>query len=166
MDRARVEALFLEHAAGLKRFCWGVLKNEALADEAVQQTFVKVIEKGHTADADKQKAWIYKVAFHQALEIRRRGKTADRAMDKLANRPGPDAPPPPANVAADRETVQRARRAIEALPTEQKKVFMMRVQDGKTFAQIAEALDIPLGTALTRMRLATKKLREQVEETP
>jgi RNA polymerase sigma-70 factor (ECF subfamily) len=61
------------------------------------------------------------------------------------------------------ETIERTRRAIDALPEPQRMVVEMRMLDSKTFAEIAAELGVPLSTALTRMRLATDKLRTALE---
>ena len=61
------------------------------------------------------------------------------------------------------ETVRAVRAAMVELPVEQRQVVAMRIYEEKTFAEIAEQLDIPLGTALGRMRLALKKLRQRLD---
>ena len=58
------------------------------------------------------------------------------------------------------ETVDAVRRALGALPDAQRQVVLARVYDDKTFAQIARESGLPLGTVLTRMRLALDKLRD------
>jgi RNA polymerase sigma-70 factor (ECF subfamily) len=52
------------------------------------------------------------------------------------------------------------RKAVEALPAEQREVVRLRIDEEKTFAEIAALTGKPLGTILTRMRLATKKLAD------
>ena len=57
------------------------------------------------------------------------------------------------------EAVERMQQALEQLPVDQRRVVRMRIYEEKTFAVIAEELNIPLGTALGRMRVALSKLR-------
>ena len=52
---------------------------------------------------------------------------------------------------------------MKTLPVEQQIVVRMRIDEGKTFAIIASELNVPLGTVLTRMRLAIKKLQAQLK---
>jgi RNA polymerase sigma-70 factor (ECF subfamily) len=54
------------------------------------------------------------------------------------------------------------REAIERLTEDQRQVVRMRIYEEKTFAEIAEELGIPLGTALTRMRAALGRLRTEL----
>ena len=56
------------------------------------------------------------------------------------------------------------RRAIDELPAAQREVLHLRIYDEKTFAQIAAELNIPLGTALARMRAALAKLRKRLSD--
>jgi RNA polymerase sigma-70 factor (ECF subfamily) len=58
-----------------------------------------------------------------------------------------------------RETIAAVRQALGELPGEQRQVVWARMYEDKTFLQIAQESDLPLGTVLTRMRLALEKLR-------
>jgi len=60
------------------------------------------------------------------------------------------------------EMAARVREALDELPAEQRQVVRMRVYEDKTFARIAEETNTPLGTVLTRMRLALKKLESRL----
>ena len=69
-----------------------------------------------------------------------------------------------------RETRQAVLRAVQALPEEQKKVFLLREEAGLSFREIAELMSCPLGTALFRMHAALASLRRvlkvPVEKSP
>ncbi|MCA8958064.1 MAG: RNA polymerase sigma factor [Planctomycetes bacterium] len=160
----QVEELYRQHAAALRRFLLGVLRDRDRADEALQQTFIRVMEKGHTADAESMRGWIYKVAFHSAMALRRQQAAGDRAVANLALDPSLLRAGPAADqdLLAD-EDLRRARAALGELPEAQREVVRRRFVEGQTFAQIATALGVPLGTALTRMRLALDKLRRRLE---
>ena len=56
------------------------------------------------------------------------------------------------------------RQAIDELPEAQRQIVCLRIYDEKTFAEIAEELQIPLGTALSRMRAAVSKLKERLDQ--
>ena len=56
------------------------------------------------------------------------------------------------------------RRAIDDLPAAQQQIVRMRIYEEKTFAVIAAELEIPLGTALARMRAAMEKLKRRLGE--
>jgi RNA polymerase sigma-70 factor (ECF subfamily) len=164
IDRSVVEGLYAEHAAELRAFLLGVLRNVDLASDAVQATFAKAVEMGHTAREESRKAWLFRVALNEALVIRRRHGVEERAIDRLGwiqprSGEGPD------EALVRRETVERVREALAGLPAEQRRVVEMRIYDEKTFAVIARELGLPLGTVLSRMQLALKKLRSMLEST-
>jgi RNA polymerase sigma-70 factor (ECF subfamily) len=163
IDPAIVAALYIEHEAELKRFLWGVLRDGAAVQDVLQAAFVKMMEHGHTTQEESRKAWLFRVAYHEALGLRRRQATAKKAEGLLA------AIRNPASGAADEplirlEAIQAVREAMKRLPPEQREVVVMRIYEEKTFAQIAQELNIPLGTALARMRLALAKMRQAMPD--
>jgi RNA polymerase sigma-70 factor (ECF subfamily) len=155
LDSETIESLYRQHAAELRRFLVGVLRDEALAADAGQAAFVKVMELGHTAREESRKAWLFRVAYHEALAIRRREATANRILAGLGRSVVTRDP----TSLVSKEQIERVRRAIGNLPLEQQTVVGKRIYEEKTFAQVAEELNIPLGTALTRMRTALAVLR-------
>jgi RNA polymerase sigma-70 factor (ECF subfamily) len=162
IDPAIVAALYIAHEAELKRFLWGVLREGAAVNDALQAAFVKMIEQGHTTREESRKAWLFRVAYHEALAMRRREGVGKKALGLLAPMQKSAAG------AADEplirlEAVEAVRTAMEQLPAEQRQIVAMRIYEDKTFAQISEELHIPLGTALGRMRLAIGKLRQAIE---
>jgi RNA polymerase sigma-70 factor (ECF subfamily) len=67
---------------------------------------------------------------------------------------------PPAKALEDQEALERLRRAILELRTEEKEVFLLRQNGGFTYEQIAEMRSAPVGTVKTQMRSALQKLRK------
>ncbi len=72
--------------------------------------------------------------------------------------------PTPQETAAQAEVHAAVRRALDELPDHQREIVQGSMYDGKTFATLAQELNAPLGTVLTRMRLAWKKLRRLIED--
>jgi RNA polymerase sigma-70 factor (ECF subfamily) len=161
--RARVASLYESHGAELRRFVLGIVHDTDLTGDVMQATFSKALELGHTARAETFKGWLFRVAFHEALASRRRRLAGDRVRRRLADlgRAGSAGARDdhPDNGLIRGETVDAVRRALSALPDSQRQVVLARVYDDKTFAQIAREHGLPLGTVLTRMRLALNKLR-------
>jgi RNA polymerase sigma factor (sigma-70 family) len=164
---ATITALYECYAEELRFFLTGVLRNADLADEALQNTFAKAVESGHTARQESIKGWLFQVGFREALLLRRRGKVHDRSLRAMSLRAtargqSSDEFAPPDERILRGETVERVRRALAELPPEQRQVVEMRIYEDKTFAAIADELSAPLGTILTRMRLAVKRLSRQL----
>ena len=159
LDPAIVAALFVEHADELRRFVQGILRRADLAQDVLQATFVKAIEQGHTARSETRKGWLFRVAYHEALVVRRRWDVEGRAHGALAARGSHDTLGP-AGQLEHRETLERVRAALDRLPPEQRRVVELRMIEDKKFATIANELGLPLGTVLTRMRSALAKLEK------
>lgn len=166
IDRDGVEAAdpttsYDRFSAELHRFLIGVLGDPELAGDVMQMTFVKMLEAGDTVRPDRLKAWLFRVALNESLMIRRREGVGERvrrriAADRDVGNPGPEAE------AIRGETIDAVRRVIARLPADQRRVVQARIYEGKTFAEIAGAAGLPIGTVLTRMRLAIQRLRREL----
>jgi RNA polymerase sigma factor (sigma-70 family) len=166
IDAAVVAGLYECYAQELGLFLKGVLRNSDLAAEALQNTFAKAVESGHTAREESLKGWLFQVAFHEAVLLRRRSQTHERSLRQMAqNRQSlASSSERPEERLSRSETLEEVRRALGKLPLDQQQVVQMRIYEEKTFAEIAAETSTPLGTVLTRMRLAMKKLSQQVRK--
>lgn len=159
--RARVIALYETHGEELRRFVLGVVRDIDLTGDVMQATFSKGLELGQTARPETLKGWLFRVAFREALVARRQRLSGDRARRRLAGLGRGDARADhPGDGLIRGETIDAVRRALGDLPDAQRRVVLARVYDDKTFAQIARETGLPLGTVLTRMRLALNRLRD------
>jgi RNA polymerase sigma-70 factor (ECF subfamily) len=139
----------------------GLVRDPQLASDAVQSAFAKLAERGHETNEDSRKAWLFRVAYNEAILVRRRQAIGDRVVQRLAwikDATGHSADEPVIRF----EEVELVRQAMEQLPPDQLRVVQMRIYEEKTFREIAEQLNIPLGTALARMRSALKKLKDKL----
>lgn len=165
IDHALVVGLFLEHEQSLRRFLQGVLRNPQAANDALQTTFTRLMERGHEVRPESLKSWLYRVAFHEAIQLRRQGQRSERILQRAAwsRQPESRAPEEPL---IQFEQVERVRLALTKLPPAQQQIVRMKMYEDKTFAEIAKELGIPLGTALARMRAALTKLKQQLHPEP
>ena len=161
IDASLIAALYVEHGNELRRFVLGVVRDPEAAGDVMQNTFAKAVEVGHRARAETLKGWLFRVAYHEALTARRRQTTREQAKRRLADL-GLRGGERPEESLVRGETVEAVRRALGELPEEQRRVVWARMYEDKTFAQIAEESGMPLGTVLTRMRLALEKLRRSL----
>jgi RNA polymerase sigma factor (sigma-70 family) len=162
IDPAAVAALHAAHVTELRAFLIGVLRDGELADEALQVTFGKVIEQGHTAREESLKGWLFRVALHEALLLRRRRVTEQRILTRVAiwwKRESES----PEHTLNQRDNVELVRRALERLTPDQRIVVHKKIYEEKTFAAIAGELGLPLGTVLSRMRAALQNLRRDLQ---
>jgi RNA polymerase sigma factor (sigma-70 family) len=155
-----VRALYLLHGRDLQLFLTGVLKNSDAAQDVCQATFQRLLESGHEAKAETTRGWLYKVGFNEALAWRRRESQRDKLHRKAAATADQANIDLPVQSLVRTEEIEKLKRLLQDLPTEQQLVVRRRIQEDKTFAQIADELNVPLGTVLTRMRLAVQKLQK------
>lgn len=160
LDPAVVAALYGEHVEELRALLTGVLRDRELVAEALQSTFVRVVEDGHVSREETRKGWLFTVAMNEALQLKRRLRRHSESTRKLASGAvtTSEAETAPEQASQQRETVEKVRRGLEMLPENQRSIVRMRIYDGLTFAAIAERLEMPLGTVLTRMRAALGRL--------
>lgn len=155
-----VNTAYLECAEDLRAFLNGVLRNPDLASEALQATWLQAVQAAGQSRSGSRRGWLFRIAWNESLRIRRRKRIDSRAMQKLAHG-SPEADfhtAEPARALNQAETITAVRAALSQLPAEQREVVRLRMYENRTFAEIAEQTGHPLGTVLTRMRLALKKL--------
>ena len=159
--------LFREHQLPLHQFLMGLLRNRAEADDVLQHVFLKLVEGWEGIRVETAKSWLFTVAYHEALARRRIRIRQDAALADLWARPAwlAERALPTAEVAVMRqETIESVRKSLAVLSDPQREVVERRVYHNQTFATIATELGCPLGTVLTRMRLAIKTLSGLLEE--
>lgn len=156
-----VQTLYEGHASEITAFLQGVLRDPEATREALQTTFQRVLEAGHTARPEAIRAWLFRVAFHEAMALRRRQAAQNRTLERFVNGlpPHHGVMPPEVNL-IQAEDVARLKIALKDLPVDQRQVVERRIYSEETFAEIAADLKLPIGTVLTRMRLALQKLQK------
>lgn len=138
------------------------LQDRSAAEDLVAEVLLRVLRHiDRYQDRGRFSAWLFTIAHRLCLDHRDRrgaGNVVDTAdVEPVSPEPGPERG---AASAQARETIERA---LAALPAEQREVFLLREYGGLTFAEISDALDCPLSTALARMRYAVLKLRRDLE---
>jgi len=156
-------ALFQEHADRLRGMLWGVLRNRDAVEDVVQTTFAKALESTGDVRSASWKAWLFQVAYNEAMLLRRKDGVQHRAFQKMSSGQPSAVETWPGDGLAARELVDRVGKILSQLPAEQQEVVRRRMHEEQTFAEIAAELGVPLGTVLTRMRLATEKLRKALQ---
>ncbi len=157
-DEQALETLFARYETPLFHFLVGMLRNHHQAEDVLQETFVRALERLDGVDPDHLRGWLFTVAYHQAMLARRRQKVQpagrlDHSAAVVDDEPGP------ARQAERQDEAGRLRRLLERLPPAQREVIRRRVYEGQRFREIAADLDCPLNTALARMHEGLKRLR-------
>ena len=158
-DESELTTVFEAVGQQLRRFLIGVTKDVHSAEDAAQSAFARALEKRPTGTPEALKGWFFKVALNEALAKRRADERLKASLKDLrwlrkTEQLGVE------SAAEKREAAARVQREIERLPAEQRLVVRKRLIGEMTFAEIAKVEGLPLGTVLTRMRLALERLRK------
>lgn len=136
-----------------------IIKKEELAEEIVQDVFLKVWDKIESYDASKGKlfTWMLNIARNQAIdktrskEFSKGKKTGD--IDNFVNRIEHE------GYVEQKVEAIGLQELLKVLPDDQRFIIDQHYLKGYTQAEISEEFNLPLGTVKTRMRLAMKELR-------
>jgi RNA polymerase sigma factor (sigma-70 family) len=149
--------LLLAELGGLRKFCYSLTGNGADADDLLQITVERVLEKGMPEDAHAAK-WAYRVCKNAWIdEIRSRdvrNKYPQLVVDQTEEVPSAE------RIASGERQVEAVSEALEKLPKEQRLALTLVAIEGKTYAEAAEILEVPIGTIMSRIARARKNLME------
>jgi RNA polymerase sigma-70 factor (ECF subfamily) len=151
-------------APTLRRVAWALLRDWQLADDATQEAFVLFTQRVAEIAPDSQDGWLVRTVQLKSLTIRRSAYRQQKLIVKLKDFAATKSTQGEAGLANDTERTNKLKNAIDQLPAEQREVVLLRLQDEHTFADIAEKLERPLSTVLSRMRLALEKLAKRFNE--
>lgn len=145
----------------LERYAWAIVRDWSLAADAVQNSFVALARFGGDVLPEARKNWLFRVVHRESLRIREK-QSRFHAMPSdsdLIREPSTTYESNPISKILHDEEIEKLNRKIKELSPEQQQVLHMRIFEDKTFAEISTQLSIPIGTALSRMRLALERLR-------
>jgi RNA polymerase sigma factor (sigma-70 family) len=154
-------------AAFLRRFqgrVYGLaltmLRDPDLAEEVAQETFVRAWRHAATYDARRGRVatWLLAIARNLAIDRARMRSPTPVDPDVIASQLDLAYEDPPIDL-SERD---RLRRAMSALPDEQRRALVLATYAGRTALEISELDGVPLGTVKTRIRSAMLKLRQSL----
>jgi RNA polymerase sigma-70 factor (ECF subfamily) len=133
------------------------------AEDIVAETFCRAAAgvEAFKACANRE-LYLFVIARNLCRDGFRRARPNAAPRELFESRPDPS--PPPAESLESAERGARLIAEVAALPDEQREIVVLRMSGGLKFEQIATLLEIPLGTALTRMRTALKRLRTRLQK--
>jgi RNA polymerase sigma factor (sigma-70 family) len=157
-DPEAVRVVYSDYGRLVYAVAYRVLADRGLAEEATQQTFLKAWRAAGSLDEGRDIApWLVSIARRAAIDVYRR--EAIRPADSLELvQPGDPAlvsAPPSAEGVYD---IWEVRRAVEELPAEEREIVRLQHFEGLTQGQIAQQLELPVGTVKSRSFRAHKRL--------
>ncbi len=161
-DRNAFSELVRTHAQGVLNVIYRMCGDMQVAEDAAQETFIQAwLRLPSYRPRASLRNWLYRIAVNMAIDMLRKEKRilpgAVEDLNLTDSRPGPEA------LAASSERTKMVQEAVLALPEASRAVLVLREYEDLSYQEIADALDIPVGTVMSRLNYARKLLREKLE---
>jgi RNA polymerase sigma-70 factor (ECF subfamily) len=165
-EQALFEVLMRRHNQRLFRVARAILRNDAEAEDVLQQAYVNAFSHLHQfAGTAKFATWLTRIATHEALaRLRRRGRWVGLGEGEGEAGPLPARGPDPEQEALRGELRRTLEASLDSLPRIYRSVFVLREVEGLSTAEAAECLDVSEDVVKTRLRRARALLREDLYE--
>ena len=169
-DRGAFDDLYRRYSASAYGLAYRITGQQVLAQDVVHDAFMALWRAPEAFDPARGafRTFFLSLVHHRAVDTVRREERI-RARQERASNLDPVAVEDPAEGVTDAADLAdrriEVRAALETLPPEQRQVLEMAYYGGKTQAQIAEEIAIPIGTVKTRTLAAMRKLRRALDRT-
>ncbi|MEN8156552.1 MAG: sigma-70 family RNA polymerase sigma factor [Bacteroidota bacterium] len=170
-DQSAIEALITRHRAKVYTYILLTIKNQQLAEDLFQETFIKVIQSlraGKYKDNGRLLSWVIRIAHNLIIDHFRKEKQMnavsndDSEVDLFNSKRFSDKNIE--EVIVNSQIKSEVRVLINELPADQREVVLLRHYGELSFKEIADQTGVSINTALGRMRYALINLRKMIEE--
>lgn len=170
-NNAAFDTLLQRHQAKLYSYILKIVKNEEIANDIFQETFIKIIttlKQGKYTENGKFGAWLTRIAHNLIIDFYRQEKSennvsTDDETTNLLNRRDL-CEENVEDLMINDQIRADVRKILDALPEPQREVVMMRYYSDMSFKEIADTTGVSINTALGRMRYAIMNMRRIAEE--
>jgi RNA polymerase sigma-70 factor (ECF subfamily) len=161
-ERNAFSELVRIHARGVFNVVFHMCGDALIADDAAQETFIRAWQNLRSYRPQTSlRNWLYRIAFNAGMDMLRKEKRIlpndIDEMDLRDERSGPEAQ------VSQQERTTLVQKAVLSLPDASRAVLVLREYEGMSYSEIADALDIPLGTVMSRLNYARKLLKENLQ---
>lgn len=169
-NESAFEVLLSRHKDRIYTQIYMLVRDEELANDIFQETFVKVIrtlKMGRYNEEGKFLPWVMRIAHNLSIDHFRKSKKMPYVRESDDYSPFASIPRDEKNVEdewIDNVINEDVRKLVEELPEEQREVVMMRHYGGMSFKEIAERSNVSINTSLGRMRYALINMRKMIEK--
>lgn len=167
-DKKAFEQLYRRYHQPLMSYLFYRTNDKSLSEEIFQETWLRVIKASSNYQANSQfNTYLYLIARNVQIDLYRKYKmthlvesltdneTALEVCDLQAN---------PAKQTQLNQATAQIKICLEALPNQQKDIFLLREESGLSLPEIANIVDLPFETVKSRLRYALTKLRQCLAE--
>jgi RNA polymerase sigma-70 factor (ECF subfamily) len=160
-DRAAFEQLYRLASPRLLACLLAILRRRDLAEDALQECFVRIWSRAGQFDAYRGRAlaWLVSIARYHAIDLLRAGRSTVALSESLTAVLDDPAATLALEIAESTRTNAALTRCLEALPAEQRRSVVLAYSHGLTHEDIAQRLSSPLGTVKSWVRRGLQALR-------
>jgi RNA polymerase sigma-70 factor (ECF subfamily) len=164
-DISAFEALFRQYERLVYRTAYLITGSREAAEDALQEVFVSVWKSRHTYNPDKGRltTWLHRITVNQCS----RKKPAKRPISISLEEKGIDLPEmkhqsQPEAILINKQEYERLLKAMDSLDVKHRSVLVLRYFNDLSYQEIAQALEIPLGTVKSRLNQSLRYLKQQM----
>ncbi|MGH2759703.1 MAG: RNA polymerase sigma factor [Actinomycetota bacterium] len=161
----RFEEFIVPEMPFLARVARSMSRSQAEAEDLAQETLVKAFRALDGFDGQHPRAWLARIARNTAINRDQRNREF-LLPDEGTVEPEPDDGANPEDIVLSRVVDADLVRALDELPPEFRVVVQLVDVEEMSYKQAADALDIPLGTVMSRLHRARARLRRSLQGTP
>jgi len=159
------ETLYRQYEKLVFRTAYLITGIKEAAEDVLQEVFVSVWKSRHTYDPNKGKlaTWLHRIAVNRCYKEKARKTPATVSLEENEvdlpemKRSQPD------DILVSKQEYDRLLKAMDALDTKHRSVLVLRYFNDLSYQEIAEALEIPLGTVKSRLNQSLRYLKEQMK---
>jgi RNA polymerase sigma-70 factor (ECF subfamily) len=166
-DPRAFEAIYDRHGGAAFSLAYRMVGNRTGAEDISQEAFLSIWRSRvrYQRERGSVRTWILGIVHHRGIDALRRNQVHDRRRASAEGMEERFEAPERTDVeVARRQEAGAVRAALDELPDQQGKVIQLAYFGGFTHTQIADMLEMPLGTVKGRMRLGLDKLRRSLTE--
>lgn len=163
-DRNAFGELVCLHAQGVRNVIYRMCGDVQVAEDAAQEAFVQAwLHLASYRPQTSLRNWLYRIAVNAATDMLRKEKRI--LPNSIENMALQDPQPNPETSLSQTERTALVQKAILALPDASRAILVLREYEELSYHEIADTLDIPVGTVMSRLNYARKLLKEKLEGT-
>lgn len=163
-DAEAFRALVERHGERVFRIAWRITGDEATAEDAVQESFLRAYRSlGRFDERAQFGTWLHRIAVNTAVEIMRKGRRNLPESPRVEPEPLPSPEPGPERTALSQEVQRTVRAALAELSPMERTAFVLRHFEGRPIAEICRHLGLRESAGKQAIFRAVRKLRRALE---
>jgi RNA polymerase sigma-70 factor (ECF subfamily) len=171
-EEAAFTEILARYRGPIYNLCYRMSRNPEDARDLAQEVFIKVFRLLDRFDEEYAfSSWLFRIASNHCIDHLRRNRMRFLSLDGVAGPDGeefelqiPDEGPGPDTVLERREAVSRLEEVIADLPPHYKAITLLRHQQQLSYEEIAEVLQLPLGTVKARIHRARAQIQQMLAD--